>query len=116
MAAAVLAADALPDELRALVAARPRAIRSTSRSWSSRWRRAARSGGSTAALALARPLGEIAIPGTIQDVIAARIDRLAEAPKRTLQLAVGDRARVHATPGGPPRRDPGADRRRSCAS
>ena len=36
---------------------------------------------------LARPVSEIAIPGTIQDVIAARIDRLAEAPKRTLQLA-----------------------------
>ena len=36
---------------------------------------------------LTRAVGEIAIPGTIQDVIAARIDRLAEAPKRTLQLA-----------------------------
>ena len=44
MAAAVLATDALPDELRAARRARrPRATRSTSRSWSSRWRRAARS-------------------------------------------------------------------------
>jgi tetratricopeptide (TPR) repeat protein len=38
-------------------------------------------------LELARPLSEVAVPGTIQDVIAARIDRLPEAPKRTLQLA-----------------------------
>src|SRR4029450_13177140 len=37
--------------------------------------------------ALTRSLHEIVIPATIQDVIMARIDRLAEAPKRTLQLA-----------------------------
>jgi class 3 adenylate cyclase/tetratricopeptide (TPR) repeat protein len=36
---------------------------------------------------LARPLDEIMVPDTIQDVIMARIDRLAEAPKKTLQLA-----------------------------
>jgi class 3 adenylate cyclase/tetratricopeptide (TPR) repeat protein len=36
---------------------------------------------------LARRLDEIVIPDTIQDVIMARIDRLAEAPKKTLQLA-----------------------------
>src|SRR5215471_13575399 len=36
---------------------------------------------------LTRPLHEVVIPATIQDVIMARIDRLAEAPKRTLQLA-----------------------------
>ncbi len=38
-------------------------------------------------LVLTRPVSQIAIPGTVQDVIAARIDRLAEAPKLTLQLA-----------------------------
>jgi class 3 adenylate cyclase/tetratricopeptide (TPR) repeat protein/ribosomal protein L40E len=35
----------------------------------------------------AKPLHEILVPDTIQDVIMARIDRLAEAPKKTLQLA-----------------------------
>jgi class 3 adenylate cyclase/tetratricopeptide (TPR) repeat protein len=36
---------------------------------------------------LAKRLDEIVVPDTIQDVIMARIDRLEEAPKRTLQLA-----------------------------
>ena len=36
---------------------------------------------------LARPLAEILVPDTIQDVLMARIDRLEEAPKQTLQLA-----------------------------
>ena len=36
---------------------------------------------------LARSLDEIVVPDTIQDVLMARIDRLAEAPKKTLQLA-----------------------------
>lgn len=36
---------------------------------------------------LAKRLEEIVVPDTIQDVIMARIDRLEEAPKRTLQLA-----------------------------
>jgi class 3 adenylate cyclase/tetratricopeptide (TPR) repeat protein len=36
---------------------------------------------------LAKRLDEIYVPNTIQDVIMARIDRLQEAPKRTLQLA-----------------------------
>ena len=34
-----------------------------------------------------RPVDEILVPDTIQDVIIARIDRLDEAPKRALQLA-----------------------------
>jgi hypothetical protein len=34
---------------------------------------------------LARPLDEIVVPDTIQDVLMARIDRLPEAPKPTLQ-------------------------------
>src|SRR5260370_18172050 len=37
--------------------------------------------------ALTRRLDEVVIPDTIQDVIMARIDRLADAPKKTLQLA-----------------------------
>ena len=36
---------------------------------------------------LARPLAEILVPDTIQDVLMARIDRLEETPKQTLQLA-----------------------------
>ncbi len=36
---------------------------------------------------LSKRLDEIVIPDTIQDVIMARIDRLADAPKKTLQLA-----------------------------
>ncbi|HEY7220727.1 MAG TPA: adenylate/guanylate cyclase domain-containing protein [Candidatus Binatia bacterium] len=36
---------------------------------------------------LAKRLEEIFVPDTIQDVIMARIDRLPEAPKKTLQLA-----------------------------
>ena len=36
---------------------------------------------------LSRPLDETVVPGTIQDVLMARIDRLEEAPKKTLQLA-----------------------------
>ncbi|MGH7325118.1 MAG: adenylate/guanylate cyclase domain-containing protein [Candidatus Rokuibacteriota bacterium] len=36
---------------------------------------------------LTKRLDEIVIPDTIQDVIMARIDRLADAPKKTLQLA-----------------------------
>jgi class 3 adenylate cyclase/tetratricopeptide (TPR) repeat protein len=36
---------------------------------------------------LARPVDALVVPDTIQDVLMARIDRLEEAPKRTLQLA-----------------------------
>jgi class 3 adenylate cyclase/tetratricopeptide (TPR) repeat protein len=72
-AAAGLAAGALPEELRALVVGRAE-------------------GNPFYVEELARSLeegavSELTIPGTIHDVIAARIDRLAEAPKRTLQLA-----------------------------
>lgn len=87
MAAAVLAIDELPAELRRLVSEKaegnPFYVEEVVKSLEE-----------TAALRrvdgrleLARPAAEIAIPHTIQDVIAARIDRLADAPKRTLQLA-----------------------------
>jgi predicted ATPase len=36
---------------------------------------------------LTRPLEELVVPDTIQDVLMARIDRLPDAPKKTLQLA-----------------------------
>ncbi len=36
---------------------------------------------------LARPVHEIVVPDTIQDVLMARVDRLPEAAKRTLQMA-----------------------------
>lgn len=36
---------------------------------------------------LAHPIEDIVVPDTIQDVLMARIDRLADAPKQTLQLA-----------------------------
>jgi class 3 adenylate cyclase/tetratricopeptide (TPR) repeat protein len=38
-------------------------------------------------LVLTAPIDQIHVPGTVQDVIAARIDRLAEEPKRALQVA-----------------------------
>jgi class 3 adenylate cyclase/tetratricopeptide (TPR) repeat protein len=43
--------------------------------------------GEPGAYRLARELGELQIPGTVQAVLAARIDRLAAAEKRTLQAA-----------------------------
>jgi predicted ATPase len=36
---------------------------------------------------LTKPLEELVAPDTIQNVLMARIDRLLEAPKKTLQLA-----------------------------
>ncbi len=87
MAAAVLATDTLPAELRALVATKaegnPFYVEELVKSLeeSGVLRRA------NGRLDLARPVTASDIPSTIQDVIAARIDRLAEAPKQTLQLA-----------------------------
>jgi class 3 adenylate cyclase/tetratricopeptide (TPR) repeat protein len=87
MAAAVLATDSLPDELRTILSAKAEGnpfyveemVKSLEESGALR-----RAG---TRYELARPPSEISIPGTIQDVIAARIDRLSEAPKQTLQLA-----------------------------
>src|SRR3989475_8520204 len=87
MAAAVLAVDELPDDLRMLIAGKaegnPFYVEELVKSLeeSGILRRVERR------YELTRPVSEIAIPGTIHDVIAARIDRLEEAPKRTLQLA-----------------------------
>jgi tetratricopeptide (TPR) repeat protein len=87
MAAAVLASDTLPGELRALIAGKAEGnpfyveelVKSLEEGGALR-----RAHGR---LDLARPVTASEVPSTIQDVIAARIDRLAEAPKRTLQLA-----------------------------
>jgi len=87
MAAAVLATDALPTEVQELVARKaegnPFYVEELVKSLEEGGVLRRASGG----LELARPVTATDIPGTIQDVIAARIDRLAEAPKRTLQLA-----------------------------
>ncbi len=87
MAAAVLDTEVLPAGLRTLVATKAEGnpfyveelVKSLEEGGALR-----RANGR---LDLARPVAEIDIPTTIQDVIAARIDRLPEAPKRTLQLA-----------------------------
>jgi class 3 adenylate cyclase len=87
MVAAVLAIADVPDDLRSLISSKAEGnpfyleelVKSLEESG------ALRRQGSH--YELTRAVDEIAIPGTIQDVIAARIDRLADAPKRTLQLA-----------------------------
>ena len=87
IAQAVLATGACQESSGPWSRTRPRATRSTSRSWSAPSRRPGRSGRWRAVLTQTRPLSQITVPDRIQDVIAARVDRLAEAPKRTLQLA-----------------------------
>jgi class 3 adenylate cyclase/tetratricopeptide (TPR) repeat protein len=87
MAQAMLAAEQLPEELKALIIRKAEGnpffveevVKSLQevgalRRIGERW-------------ALAKRLDEVFIPDTVQDVIMARIDRLAEAPKKTLQLA-----------------------------
>ena len=87
MAAAVLAAGALPDDLRALVVGKaegnPFYVEELAKSLEEAGALRRREDGRLQLAAV----GALAVPGTIQDVIAARIDRLPEAPKRTLQLA-----------------------------
>ena len=87
MAAAVLEADALPDALRSVIGAKaegnPFYVEELVKSLEESGALQRVEG----RLVLTQPLNALAIPGSIHDVIAARIDRLAEAPKRTLQLA-----------------------------
>jgi class 3 adenylate cyclase/tetratricopeptide (TPR) repeat protein len=87
IAQAVLAAEALPDELRVLVADKaegnPFYVEELVRSLEETGALRTVEG----QLALTRPVSQIAVPDRVQDVIAARVDRLAEAPKVTLQLA-----------------------------
>ncbi len=87
MAQAVLATESLPDDLKALIAAKaegnPFFVEEIVKSLQELGA-LQRSGDR---YVLAKRLDEIFIPDTIQDVIMARIDRLEEAPKKTLQLA-----------------------------
>jgi class 3 adenylate cyclase/tetratricopeptide (TPR) repeat protein len=87
MAAAVLGADVLPDELRELIGSRAEGNPFYVEELVKSLEEAGALRRVEGRLVLARPAHELTIPGTIHDVIAARIDRLGEAPKRTLQLA-----------------------------
>jgi class 3 adenylate cyclase/tetratricopeptide (TPR) repeat protein len=87
MAQALLAAQSLPDELKSLIVSKaegnPFFVEEVVKSLQELG--AIRRDGER--YVLARPLEEIIVPDVIQDVIMARIDRLEEAPKKTLQLA-----------------------------
>jgi len=87
MAQALLATATLPDELKTLISRKaegnPFFVEEVVRSLLEVG--ALRRAGD--GYVLARRLDEIFVPDTIQDVLMARIDRLQEAPKRTLQLA-----------------------------
>ena len=87
IARAILDAESLPGDLKALIARKaegnPFFVEEVVRSL--RDLKAIRSSGD--GYVLTRRLDEIVVPDTIQDVIMARIDRLEEGPKRTLQLA-----------------------------
>jgi class 3 adenylate cyclase/tetratricopeptide (TPR) repeat protein len=87
MAHSVLAAESLPADLRALIVRKaegnPFFIEEVVKSLQEVG--AIRKAGDR--YVLARPLDEVVVPDTIQDVIMARIDRLEDASKKTLQLA-----------------------------
>jgi tetratricopeptide (TPR) repeat protein len=87
MAQALLATESLPEELKALIARKaegnPFFVEEVVKSLLEVGALRRTEGG----YMLAKRLDEIFVPDTIQDVIMARIDRLVEAPKRTLQLA-----------------------------
>jgi tetratricopeptide (TPR) repeat protein len=93
MTEALLATQGLPDALRALIATRaegnPFYIEELVRSLEETGaiRRAASGYELVEEAEPADPAGAMAIPDTVHDLIAARIDRLAEGPKRLLQLA-----------------------------
>jgi class 3 adenylate cyclase/tetratricopeptide (TPR) repeat protein len=87
MAHAVLGTESLPEDLKSLIARKaegnPFFVEEVVKSLQELG--ALRKSGER--YALAKRLDEIIIPDTIQDVIMARIDRLEDAPKKTLQLA-----------------------------
>jgi len=87
MATAILDADTFPMEVRGLIAEKaegnPFFIEEVTKSLLEIGALVRENGG----YALGRPVSEIIIPDTIQDVIMARIDRLGEAPKRAIQVA-----------------------------
>jgi tetratricopeptide (TPR) repeat protein len=87
MAQALLATETLPDDLKTLIVRKaegnPFFVEEVVKSLLEVGALQRAEGG----YVLAKRLDEIFVPDTIQDVIMARIDRLQEAPKRTLQLA-----------------------------
>ena len=87
MTEAMLVTDGLPEELKALIARKaegnPFFVEEVVKSLLE-LQALRRAGGG---YVLAKPIEEIVVPDTIQDVIMARIDRLEEAPKRIAQLA-----------------------------
>jgi len=87
MARAMLVAERLPDDLQALLARKaegnPFFVEEVVKSL--REARSIRRVGD--AWVLTKRLEDVVVPDTIQGVIAARIDRLPEAPKRALQVA-----------------------------
>ncbi len=87
MAADILRSDALPDALRSAIAAKaegnPFYVEEVVRSLHEAGAIRVESG----RFVLTARLDDVVIPDTIHDVIMARIDRLHEAPKRTLQTA-----------------------------
>jgi len=87
MAQALLSAESLPDELKGLIVRRaegnPFFVEEVVKSLQEIG--AIRREGNR--YVLTKQLDEIVIPDSIQDMIMARIDRLADAPKKTLQLA-----------------------------
>ena len=87
MAQALLSAESLPDELQSLIVRKaegnPFFVEEVVKSLQEVG--AIRREGNR--YVLTKRLDEVVIPDTIQDVIMARIDRLADAPKKTLQLA-----------------------------
>ena len=68
-------------------ASAPAATRSSSRRSCSRWSRPGSSQGERGAYRLVRRSSELEMPATVQAVLAARIDRLAEREKHVLQTA-----------------------------
>src|SRR5262245_34731381 len=87
MTRGMLAAERLPDTLQTLIAGKaegnPFFVEEVVKSLQELGAIRPEPGG----YVLTRVLNEVVVPDTIQDVIMARIDRLAEAPKKTLQLA-----------------------------
>ena len=87
MAQAILATESLPKELETLIVRKAEGnpffveevVKSLQEISAMQW--------AGDQYVLTRPLDEIVVPDTIQDVLMARIDRLPEAPKKTLQLA-----------------------------
>ena len=79
----------------------PAATRSSSRRSCRRWSKTGALEGTRGAYRLVRPVGELALPATVQAVLAARIDRLPEREKRAAAAGLGHRqdvlgARAHA--------------------